>query len=268
MFVRSLWSALILTVSGCMSAYSPPAPVTPLLRGRGDVVAGAMMRPFFPRRGASAHVAAAPTEHTRVYAAGALTRARGIDTNSHEARAPKAKNDTNQVELGAGWGTASSALRAEVLAGLGYGKTASIQCDYDPFGDYHCDDWLDASARLFRLSAQAQIEGLSPSRWSGGGGLKISMVRFEFDRLLERSTSSHVSVVTFEPFLLQRVDIGIGHLIMMVHVPIVPYSPKVHVQNGGGAVTGPDPVRVRLIETPAPRIFLGFQGNLDLLWRD
>jgi hypothetical protein len=47
-------------------------------------------------------------------------------------------------------------------------------------------------------------------------------------------------------------------------VPIVAYSPSVTTSLDPS--TG-EPNTTRLIETPAPRIYLGFQANIDRLWR-
>jgi hypothetical protein len=169
-FCLGLWLC-----AGCMSAYAPAAPVVPLLAKQGDVVAGAKLRPAMPRRGMSAYLAAAPSDATRVYASGTWARARGRTTEDGAGRRLKERNDTSQAELGGGWGTTRPKLRAELLGGLGFGRTTFAQCRRAPLDEYgDCVTWVDGRARLARLFAQGQVAARL-RWWTGGGGMRISL---------------------------------------------------------------------------------------------
>ncbi|MDB4985132.1 MAG: hypothetical protein JWN04_310 [Myxococcaceae bacterium] len=262
---RSLLFVLVLvTASGCMSGYAAPAPITPLLGGRGDVVAGATFRPAFPRREASAYLAAAPTESTRVYVAGTHTLARGESGVDIPNRELKERNHTDEVEGGGGWGIARGRLRAEILGGLGYGRVQSTQgartLDRDP--DF-VSTWVQARGHFARASVQAQAAA-HVAHWTGGGGVRIALVRFQYAEVLGYEGPVTALVPTFEPFMVQRLELPFGSIQLTIHAPIVPYSPSISLSD---AINADRRVSTRLIETPIPRIFLSFQANLDELWR-
>ncbi|MDB4989521.1 MAG: hypothetical protein JWN04_4699, partial [Myxococcaceae bacterium] len=266
MALRS-WSIalLCLTLPGCMSGYAAPAPVAPLLTGKGDVVVGANVRPAYPRREASVSVAAAPTESTRVYVAGSRTNARWDDVGDNLGRGLKEGNRTTEAEAGGGWGMALTHLRVEVLGAVGYGKAQTTQCGKrDWLENYDsCPVLVQAQGHFVRTSVQAQAPAHF-ARWTGGGGARIALVQFHYDQVLGQAGPLTASIPTLEPFIVQRLELPYGSLQLMIHIPIVPYSPSVSLS---GAEPSPSHASTRLIETPWPRFFVGFQANIDELWR-
>jgi hypothetical protein len=74
-------------------------------------------------------------------------------------------------------------------------------------------------------------------------------------------------IPTAEPFIVQRFELPFGSLEFMLHVPVVLYSPKVtrRVFDQDNATWTMQ--STRLVETASPRIYLGFQAELDRLWR-
>ena len=156
-------------------------------------------------------------------------------------------------------------LRAEVLGAFAYGQVRSNQCKRDPLsddGDF-CFTWLQARGSFMRPSLQAQAAAHF-GRWTGGGGARIALVRFQYDEVVGHVGHVNASIPTFEPFIVQRVELPFGSLQLTIHVPIVAYSPSVKLDQMSAEY---NVTSTKLIETPSPRIFLGFQANLDELWR-
>jgi hypothetical protein len=260
--------ALTLCLTGCMSQYSPAAPIAPLLSRQGQVVAGARFRPAFPRRGVSAHVAAAPTEHARLYLSGTWSRARGVEGADYAGRTLKEHNDTRQVELAAGWGTVTSAVRLEVLGGGGYGRVDAAGCRRNEFQGYdYCTWWVDGVARFGRVFVQAQA-AREIAWWTGGGGVRVLYAHYEFERQFGRTSDFSPGVAAVEPFIVHRVAVPFGAIELMLHIPILLVAPRVDVPQSDPRAADQDTVhRQRLLQIPMPRLYLGFVGELDALWR-
>ena len=92
-FLRARWCVALL-LQACASAYSPPGPVVPLLDERGDLSLGANVRPALPTRGATAYLAAAPSEKSRVYTAGSFLHYDSKTTDDDAKQRMHEKNHT------------------------------------------------------------------------------------------------------------------------------------------------------------------------------
>src|SRR4051794_32578692 len=120
---RSLLLSFTVMFWGCVSSYSPPGPVVPLFHEKGELSAGANVRPVFPTRGANAYIAAAPTKASRVYVQGSMARYDGQHNDDYSERRMSEKNHTTQIEAAAGWGWSSGRMALELFAGAGYGRS-------------------------------------------------------------------------------------------------------------------------------------------------
>lgn len=260
--------ALGLLWAGCMSQYSPAAPVAPLLTHRGQVVAAARFRPVYPTRGVSAHVAAAPSEHSRLYLSGTWSRARGVRSDDYSSRILREHNNTRQLELGAGWGEAGAAFRKELLAGVGYGHVDAAGCYRDEFQGYsYCEGWwVDGTARFGRVFVQPQM-AWHVGLWTGGGGLRLGYAHYVFERQFGRPSDYDTGLFTIEPFMVHRIDVPFGAIEVMLHIPFLIAPPYVEVPQGNPLAADQGTThRERLFQIPMPRLYVGLQGNLDALW--
>ena len=273
MRMRSLLALLFLLMySACASTYSPVSPVAPLLDRAGAVAVGGNVRPLYPHRGATAYVAAAPTEATRVYVAGSFARMTGNDELGWSRRGDE-HNRTNQMEAGAGWGThrkkfgSYKSMIAEVLLGGGYGYTDAAQCASRDLEGY-CSLKLDFSSHF----AKALLQGQVARKWMHnllGAGLKIAVLRYEIERLDGASALGDEWATTIEPFVVGRVGKDWGQLEAGLRLPFVPWSTHVTRTNTDYVVSGgrPEVESGALVSSLKPRISIGVRTDLSSLWR-
>jgi hypothetical protein len=261
-------------LAACASSYSPPAPVVPLLDEQGDLSVGANVRPFLPTRGANAYIAAAPTAATRVFVSGSLARYDGRRTDDESERSMLEQNHTTQIEAGAGWGTVRKHFVVELLAGAGYGRSRTNACrrNHSFSGNYGvgCSLWVDSSSEFVRPFMQANFGGRG-RLGAGGGGLRVSAVRYAFDMLFDQPSERTATAVTIEPFVAGSVGLPWGKLELSLLLPFVASSPDVtYKRTYGDGYSTPEEhtFRARLIETASPRFTLGIRADLDELWRD
>jgi hypothetical protein len=259
-------------LQGCASAYSPPGPVVPLLDERGDLSVGANVRPFLPTRGANAYVAAAPSQATRVFISGSLSRYDGEQTEDESERSMHKKNHTTQIEAGGGWGAVHKHFIVELLAGAGYGKSQANACKLNTgFSTYGvgCRLWVDSESSFVRPFVQANFGGRG-SLGAGGGGLRISAVRYSYEMLLGEPSQRNATIVTLEPFLSGSIGLPWGKLELSLLLPLVISSPRVsytraYDQGYGGPKE--ETFSARLVDSASVRFSLGLRADLDELWR-
>lgn len=269
--LRRLLFALAITFAGCVSTYAPPHPVAPLLSEAGSLSVGANVRPLFPKRGATAYVAAAPIAPLRLFIAGAITRFSGGTLEDDAARSLRERNHTLQIEGAAGWGQVKRAHVLEVLAGVGYGRTSAHQCRR-PFGSSAlradaCNLWVDSRSSFLRPFLQLQA-GRLRSWGVAGQGLRLAFIRYDYERLFGRESERVSTVVALEPFVTFAFGFPWGKLEAQLLVPLIVSSPSVRYRPSE-AILGEE-VRsysARLIETPSPRLSLGLRADLHALWR-
>jgi hypothetical protein len=272
MQLSRILSCITLLLHGCVSAYSPPGPVVPLLDERGDLSVGANLRPALPTRGASAYVAAAPSERSRVFVAGSLSRYSGERTDDYTERRMQQKNHTLQLEAGAGAGMRRDHLVLEGLAGIGFGKSEANQCrrqiSFNTYGT-DCQVWVDSRSWFMRPFVQFEAGGrYRPGAF--GGGLRISVVRYAYDWLLGEPSQRNAAIVTVEPFFSASMGMPWGKVEIQFLVPLVASSPDVaytRAFNGGGSQSMERTWQTPLVESATPRFTLGLRADLDELWR-
>jgi hypothetical protein len=264
--MRWLSVLLLLASAACVSVYEPFAPVVPLLDERGDVSISARMRARGPLLGAGAAITAAPTESTRVFAGGSFSHDAGARRTDEFGARHKERTQDGRIEAGGGWGFARGHFIAEALGGLAYGRTRSLHCNMYDWQDYadECPVWIGQRSRY--VSAYGQLEMAGNFRyWTGGGGMRVAMAHYDFDRLFGQSTSKTAWLPTLEPFIVQRVGLPWGKLELGVQLPFVLQSATVsRTQTVDGR---PDTQRDRLFLQPSPRVTLGLVFNIDELWR-
>lgn len=268
---RRLLLALALTFAGCVSTYAPPHPVAPLLSQAGSLSVGANVRPLFPKRGATAYVAAAPIAALRLFVAGSIARFRGGTLEDDAERRLRERNHTLQLEGAAGWGRLRRGRVLEAFAGVGYGRTSAHQCRR-PFGSSAlradaCNLWVDSRSSFVRPFVQMEA-GRLRSWGVVGQGLRLSFVRYDYERLFDRESDRVSTVVALEPFVTIAFGFPWGKLEAQLLVPLIVSSPSVRYRPSE-AVMGEE-VRAysaRLIETPSPRLSLGLRADLHALWR-
>lgn len=258
---------LSLLLPGCVSTYAPATPVVPFLDEAGDVAVGGSLRAAQPTAGASAFVAAAPTESTRVFVSGTFARQDGDRYTDFLNRSMRERNRTDQIEVGGGYGFAKRWRQLEALAGGAYGRAESNQCDPLLFHDIpdQCSLWVDSRSWFARPFLQLQLAArLGP--WQGGGGTRVAATRYQLQELFGLPDHRVLWVATVEPFVVQRVGFEWGKLELGIHVPLVVYSPSVRneIRTGENAgVSDEDNFAI----TPEPRVTLGVVLNIDELWR-
>ena len=229
----SLALLLLLMCSACASTFSPVSPVTPLLDRAGAVVVGGNVRALYPHRGATAYLAAAPTESTRVYVAGSFARMKGSEElGSWSNQKGGEHNRTNQMEAGAGWGMTHKkfgsykSMIAEVLLGGGYGYTDAAQCGSRAFDEGACLLWLDSAFHF----AKGFVQGQVARKWRQkifGAGLKASVLRYDVERLAGASVIGDEWATTVEPFLVGKIGPDWAKFEVGLHLPFVPWSTHV-----------------------------------------
>lgn len=256
--VLFLWSE-----SACISAYSPPAPVAPFLDEVGEVVIGGTASPLPRSLGATVYMAAAPTQSTRVFGSGSLTRTGGRSVKD-EGETISGHNDTEQGEVGAGYGLARRHLVLEALTGGGYGHTKSAPCR-QYLGDGFCSKSSEIESHFARYFAQLNIAG-NGRTWVAGGGVRMSLVHFMQIDVGTGSLDDSKWMPALEPFITARYGFSWGKLELGVHAPIVLSSPEVRFTNTGSDATPSRTITRSLASTPVPRLLLGFQVNLEQLW--
>jgi hypothetical protein len=262
----------LVVASGCISSYGPAAPVAPLLDEAGDVRVGASMRAVGPKTGASAFVAAAPSESTRVYVAGSFVHEHGDKYTDNLGRKLTERNDSKQVEAGAGYGFSMRHLQVEALTGAALGKTYSKQCDWPHpwFTEYpnECPLWVDARSWFVRPFLQGQAAA-SLGPWQGGGGVRVAVTRYQLSELFDAPSKRVVLLPVAEPFIVQRVGLDWVKFELTVHMPVFLHSTGMRDST---LVDGhPDPIRhtgrSKFALWPGPRVMLGVVFNLDEAWR-
>lgn len=260
-------------LTGCLSTYAPPGPVVPLLNERGDVSVGANVRPVYPARGANAYVAAAPTESTRLYVAGSIMRHDGRRTEDMSERSMRERNHTTQVEAAFGWGAVHRRMIFEAFGGLGYGTSRANACERntDINGDYGmgCMLWINSKSWFIRPFVQAEFGALR-RLGGGGGGVRVSAVRYDFERLMGEPSDRAATAVIFETFGTARFGVPWGKLELTALLPFTVSSPQVSytwTYDAGYAEPRTQTFTRRLIDTASPRLTLGLRADLDELWR-
>ncbi|MFT3927078.1 MAG: hypothetical protein QM778_31320 [Myxococcales bacterium] len=273
--LQALLTLLLLTLSaGCMSTYSPPGPVVPLFHNKGDLSIGANVRPAMPTRGANAYAAVAPSESTRAYVQGSFAHYDGLHAEDNSERKMNEMNHTRQVEAAAGWGLSKGNFAVEAFAGLGYGRTDANAChrNFDINGNYgvDCSLWITSSSWFVQPFVQAHA-GWRKSRFGGGGGgLRASVLHYDFDQLMGAPSDRVANAVTLEPYLSGSIGLPWGKLELSLMVPLVVSSPVVqYTRRYDDYYSQPSEQTwtARLIDTASPRFTLGIRGDLHELWR-
>ena len=250
----------------CISTYAPAAPVAPLLDEAGDVALGGGFYPVRPTQGGNVFVAAAPSDAARVFVAGSFSRMQADDLQSdYLGRSMHARNRTNQVQVGGGYGFKRRHFLLEALGAVGFGRTSSAQCEPKFFEDQpeDCRFWADSRSWFTTYSGQVHAVGRA-GPWQGGGGVRMTFARYQFEELFDRP-SRRVSVLpVLEPYIVQRVGLPLAQLELGLHFPLVLHTPEAENHSPTEASytwSGP------LFLSPGMRLTCGVVFNVDEVWR-
>jgi hypothetical protein len=245
-------------VPGCSSVYAPLSPVAPLQREAGEVSLGGNVCTVHPRRGATAYLAVAPTEIARVYVAGGFSRAR---------EEKGLRNDTDQVEVGAGGAAKLGVAMFETLAGVGIGRTDAQTCTaYGWFGD-DCIGDSPSKSTFVRGFLQETVGFRRGKILVQGLGLRFAVMRYAFSELNQLPSHHETWAVTLEPFAVTRVGFDWGKLEVGFHLPFV-VPPNILTTRDRLGLPEDRRADSDLFSAPAPRLTIGVITNLDRLWRE
>ena len=265
---------LSLLLGGCVSSYSPPGPVVPLFREKGELSVGANVRPIFPTRGSNAYIAVAPSKASRAYVQGSMARYDGQINADHSERRMHEKNHTTQIEAAAGWGWNRGRMGLELFAGAGYGRSDANAChrNTDINGSYGTDCllWVNSKSSFVRPFVQGHF-GFHHRFGTVAGGLRLSAVRYAFESLMGEPSDRTATAVTLEPYVGSSFGFPWGKLEFTTMIPLVVSSPDVHyTRNYTEYYQTPmeETFTARLVETAMPRFTVGIRADLHELWRN